>query len=98
MSHLHWHGGVRGHSFAGRMAASLLSVMGVDDCIAEDRDAYVATAIRLGTDGFSNAAFRPGIGGDPWARILGNTSLFLRGFEDLLLGIVLRGGEVARAA
>ncbi len=89
---------LRGHSFAGRMAASLLTVMGADDCIAEDRDTYVATAIRLGTDAVSHAALRAMIGGDAWARSLGNTALFLRGFEDTLLSVAVRGGEVVRAA
>ncbi len=89
---------LRGRSFAGRMAASLLSAMDADDCIAEDRDAYIATAIRLGTDAVAHAALRAKIGEDAWARSLGNTSLFLRGFEQTLLSVAVRAGGGARAA
>lgn len=39
-----------GDTFVGRMAASLLSVAGLPECIARDRHDYVALAIRMGTE------------------------------------------------
>lgn len=39
-----------GDTFVSRMAASLLSAAGLPECIASDREEYVALAIRMGTD------------------------------------------------
>lgn len=89
---------LRGQSFAGRMAASLLTAIGVPDCIADDLDGYVATAIRLATDPAAHAELCARIGGDAWARTLGDTTGFLRGLEDALMRIAVTADPVAQAA
>ncbi len=89
---------LRGQSFAGRMAASLLSAIGAPDCIADDLESYVATAIRLATDQAAHAALCARIGGDAWARTLGDIAGFLRGFEDALQRIAITATPIAEAA
>lgn len=39
-----------GRTFSGRMAASLLTAVGLEDCIAPDLEAYVARAVAIATD------------------------------------------------
>ena len=89
---------LRGQSFAGRMAASLLSAIGAPDCIADDFVGYVATAIRLATDPASHAALRARIGGDAWARTLGDTDRFVRGLEDSFRQIARSADDIAQVA
>jgi predicted O-linked N-acetylglucosamine transferase (SPINDLY family) len=89
---------LRGQSFAGRMAASLLSAIGAPDCIADDFVGYVATAIRLATDPASHAALRARIGGDAWARTLGDTDRFVRGLEDSFRQIARSADDIAQIA
>lgn len=47
-----------GATFAGRMAASLLTAVGLPQCIARDRGEYVALAIALGNDPARLASLR----------------------------------------
>lgn len=47
-----------GRTFVGRMATSLLHAAGLPECVAADRGALVAMAIRLGKDGREREALR----------------------------------------
>ncbi|CAK0764258.1 protein O-GlcNAc transferase [Gammaproteobacteria bacterium] len=47
-----------GDGFASRVAASLLTALGLEDLIAVSRDEYVATAIRLGLDPAERARYK----------------------------------------
>jgi len=49
---------VRGETFAGRVAASLLAAIGLDDLIAPDLAAYEALALALASDPAKLAALR----------------------------------------
>jgi predicted O-linked N-acetylglucosamine transferase (SPINDLY family) len=47
-----------GETFVGRMASSLLHHAGLPECVAKDRDGFVALAIALGTDHARRASLR----------------------------------------
>lgn len=49
---------VLGETFAARVAASILTHAGLPELVLPDRDAFVAEAIRLGTDAEARAALR----------------------------------------
>jgi predicted O-linked N-acetylglucosamine transferase (SPINDLY family) len=49
---------LRGDTFAGRVAASLLEHAGLPELVAEDEDGFVAAAVRLGGDPDALAALR----------------------------------------
>ena len=89
---------LRGQSFAGRMAASLLTAIGAPDCIADDLEGYVGTAIRLATNQASHSDLRARIGGDAWAFTLGDTTGFLHGLEAELIRICVNAEPIAQAA
>jgi len=81
-----------GRAFAGRMAASLLTSVGLaDTCVARDAEDYVRRAVVLAGNGAARAAMRAHLTtGGAWARSLGNTEDFVRRFEAALKRMVLR--------
>lgn len=52
-----------GATFAGRMATSLLTALGLPECIAADRASLVAMAVRLGNDGDARQRLRHRLAG-----------------------------------
>ena len=48
----------QGETFAGRMASSLLHAVGLPECVAGDRSAYVALATELGRDAVQRGVLR----------------------------------------
>lgn len=70
-----------GRSFASRMAASLLTAVGLPQDIATTLDGYVATAIAHGRDPARHAASRAVLAGGAWARSLGDTAGFAARME-----------------
>ena len=70
-----------GRAFAARMAASLLTAIGLPELIAPDLDSYVATAIALSRDAAALKALRVHLEGDAWARSLGDTQGFTQRLE-----------------
>ena len=59
-----------GDTFAGRMAASLLTALGLDECILAGRQELVEYAVRLGNDGQERARLRQRLCGRlPGARL-----------------------------
>jgi predicted O-linked N-acetylglucosamine transferase (SPINDLY family) len=79
-----------GRSFASRMAASLLTAVGLAEGIATTLDAYVAKAVAM-TDPARAAAARGVLaGGEAWLRSIGDTDAFARRMERAYEGILLR--------
>ncbi|NKC29754.1 O-linked N-acetylglucosamine transferase, SPINDLY family protein [Falsiroseomonas selenitidurans] len=78
-----------GEAFAGRMATSLLSAIGLADGITTTREAYVQRAIAFGTDPSRHAAARAVLAGDAWARSLGDCAGFARRLEAALTRVRL---------
>ena len=70
-----------GRSFASRVAASLLSNMGVPELVAADFDAYVAIALRLANDAELRAATKQKLEANKATRALFDTDRFRRGIE-----------------
>lgn len=52
-----------GDTFAGRMAASLLTALGLTECIVAGREALVERAVRWGNDGHARAQLRQRLAG-----------------------------------
>ncbi len=52
-----------GDTFAGRMAASLLAALGLDECVLAGRGELVEQAVRLGNDGHTRARLRQRLAG-----------------------------------
>ncbi len=73
---------VRGRAFAARMATSLLTTMDLPELIAETMDDYVLRATTLADDPVAHVALRARLGGDRWARSLGDAAAFTRRLED----------------
>jgi predicted O-linked N-acetylglucosamine transferase (SPINDLY family) len=78
---------LRGRSFASRMAARLLDLMGAQDGIATSFDDYVARAVELAIDGEAYRAFRRRFTADAWAAGIGNVETFTRQLEDTLMSV-----------
>ncbi|MCC6718766.1 MAG: tetratricopeptide repeat protein [Acetobacteraceae bacterium] len=70
-----------GRAFSARMATSLLTAIGMPEMIAPDLDGYVATAARLARTPAEIAVLRGRLGGDAWARSLGDACGFTRRLE-----------------
>lgn len=87
-----------GETFAGRVAASLLSAMGLDELIAETPDAYEALALSLAQDASKLAAIRQKIaeGRDrsPLFDSTGYTRNLELAFENMVT--IMRSGEAPR--
>jgi predicted O-linked N-acetylglucosamine transferase (SPINDLY family) len=78
---------LRGTAFAARMASSLLTAVGLTDCIATSMADYVARAIRFGTDAPGYATLRGKLAGDTWARTLGDSAGFAKRFEATITSV-----------
>jgi len=70
-----------GRAFAARMAASLLTAVGLPQLIAADLATYEAKAVALAQDASAMAALRGHLAGDAWARTLGDADAFTRRLE-----------------
>lgn len=78
-----------GRSFAARMGASLLTAVGLPDCIAADLSDYEARAIRLARTPALMADLRAHLAGGAWNRTLGDGAGFARRFEAALQRILV---------
>jgi predicted O-linked N-acetylglucosamine transferase (SPINDLY family) len=72
---------LRGPTFAGRVAASLLRAVGLPELVALDRDAYIATAIELAGDAARRARLRGYLEGPGRASPLFDVAGFTRALE-----------------
>ena len=81
---------LQGSTFAARMASSLLTAIGLDDCITTTLPDYVARAIRIGLDPALHQDLKTRLSGDAWARTLGDSAGFTRRFEAVMQQVCLR--------
>jgi len=72
-----------GRTFVGRMATSLLHAVGLPECLASDREALVALAIRLGNDAGGRAALRRKLAASEGLSRLFDPAWFARELERL---------------
>jgi protein O-GlcNAc transferase len=79
-----------GTLFAGRVGASLLHAVGLDELIARDLDAYFQIALGFATDAAWRARVRAKLAGARGASALFDTVGFTRDLERLYLAIVAR--------
>jgi protein O-GlcNAc transferase len=70
-----------GHTFAGRVAGSLLRAIGLPDLVTNSLTEYEALALRLARDGDQLAAFRARLARNKWTHPLFDTELFARNIE-----------------
>jgi predicted O-linked N-acetylglucosamine transferase (SPINDLY family) len=73
-----------GRSFASRMAARLLDLLGAEGGIAHTIDDYVARAVHLAADRAEYQGFRAHFTADAWAGSIGNIDRFTAEFEATL--------------
>ena len=78
-----------GRTFISRMAGSLLRAVGLEEGVVYSVDAYVELAVDLARDPARYRVFREVVSGDAWARTLGDTPAFMRGFEAALKGVAI---------
>lgn len=79
-----------GRAFAGRMCASLLTAVGLEDCIAADLDGYAALAVAIARDSERHRGLKEHLAAGAWSRGLGDTRDFARRFEAAMERICLR--------
>lgn len=75
---------LQGKAFAARMASSLLTAIGLTDCIATTLDDYVALARRIGQDQKLHADIKARLAGAAWQKTLGDSIGFTRRYEDVM--------------
>lgn len=81
---------LRGQAFAARMATSLLTAIGLEDCVADDLGDYVTRAVAIATHPALRADLKRRLSGDAWARTLGDSAGFTRRLEAAYERIRLR--------
>ena len=79
-----------GASFISRMAGSLLSVLGLEECITYEAAQYVDLAVALGSDPVRYRDLRGKTRPEVWQRGLGDTARFCAGFESALTAVAVR--------
>ncbi|MEO8938486.1 MAG: tetratricopeptide repeat protein [Burkholderiaceae bacterium] len=89
---------VRGPTFAGRVAASLLAAVGMPEGIAADRSAYVAIATRWGNDSEQLDGLRKRLERDARTSPLFDTRATTRAIEAAYLEMATQKREGRRAA
>jgi predicted O-linked N-acetylglucosamine transferase (SPINDLY family) len=72
-----------GETFAGRVAGSLLTALGLPELITESRQQYENLAINLATDSSTHAAIRDKLAHNRCSAALFDTSLYTRQLENL---------------
>lgn len=82
---------LQGKAFAARMASSLLTAVGLTECITTSMQDYVSRAVEIGQDAGLHARLKTHLAGDAWARTLGDAAGFTRRFEAAMESVRLRG-------
>lgn len=78
---------LQGRAFAGRMASSLLTAVGLPHSIATTLQGYEDLAVDLATNPTRLAQIRDHLQGGAWARTLGDDAGFARRFEAAMLSV-----------
>lgn len=76
---------LQGRAFSARMASSLLTAIGLPECIATSPDEYESRAIEIATDRALRNRLREHLANGAWARTLGDAADFARRFETALV-------------
>jgi predicted O-linked N-acetylglucosamine transferase (SPINDLY family) len=79
-----------GQAFASRMAASLLTAIGLPEGVTTARADYIARAVAVATDPPLHARMRATLAGDAWQRTLGDSAGFTARLEAALRRIRLQ--------
>ncbi len=82
---------LQGQAFAARMASSLLTAVGLTDCITTTLEEYVALAVEIVRDAGLHGRLKAQLAGDTWARTLGDAAGFTRRFEAVMERVAKRG-------
>ena len=82
---------LQGTAFAARMAASLLTAIGLPECITTSPADYVAKAILIGQDRRLQSELKARLAGDAWSRTLGDSAGFTRRFEAVMRSVRKHG-------
>ncbi|WP_392663158.1 tetratricopeptide repeat protein [Amaricoccus sp. B4] len=72
---------LQGRAFAARMASSLVTAVGMPECVATSREGYVARAVAIARDPAELARLKAHLAGNAWARTLGDSTGFTRRLE-----------------
>ncbi len=75
---------LQGTAFSARMASSLLTAVGLTDCIAISMEEYTRKAIQIGQEPARLQALKSRLAGDTWARTLGDSAGFTHRFEAVM--------------
>jgi predicted O-linked N-acetylglucosamine transferase (SPINDLY family) len=78
-----------GRSFASRMAARLLDLIGAHDGIAHSLDDYVARAVQMASDRRAYEGYKAHFTADAWSGSIGNIEIFTAEFEATLQAICI---------
>lgn len=84
---------LQGKAFSSRMASSLLTAVGLPDCIATSPEDYEARAIDLALSPDRLAQARAHLAGGAWARTLGDAADFTRRFEAAIASVRRHPGQ-----
>ena len=75
---------LQGTAFAARMASSLLTAIGLTECITTTLPDYVAQAQRIGRDAALHVDLKARLAGNAWQTTLGDSAAFTRRFEAVM--------------
>jgi predicted O-linked N-acetylglucosamine transferase (SPINDLY family) len=73
---------LQGRAFAARMASSLVTAVGLPDCVTTTIEDYVARAVAIARDPEEHARLKAHLAGNVWVRTLGDAQGFTRRLED----------------
>jgi predicted O-linked N-acetylglucosamine transferase (SPINDLY family) len=82
---------LQGKAFAARMASSLLTAIGLTDCITTSLPEYVARAIEIGQNPDQLSSLKRRLANDAWAKTLGDSAAFTRRYEAVMERVRLKG-------
>jgi len=88
---------LQGRAFAARMASSLLTAIGQQDCIATTMPDYIAKAIAIGSQADLLARLKAQLSGNQWANTLGDSRKFTRRIEKAYRTALLRPPQTPKA-
>ncbi len=80
---------LQGRAFCARMASSLLTAIGLPDCIARDLPDYVQRAVDIAADKTRHAGLKAHLASGAWQRSLGDSHGFTRRLETALQSVRL---------
>lgn len=80
---------LQGRAFAARMASSLVTAVGMEDCVTTTAEAYVKRAVEIANTPAEAARLKAHLAGNTWSRTLGDCAGFTSRLENALQKIRL---------